>query len=152
MKIHALKKSVTFAEEALVVDIQSFLQTLMDEKEINRAQLADAMGVTRGRVSQMFSSDCKNFTVRLLARALHALGEKAELTCEGHRKILRKSLIAQLECAKPHMQQEASWSKAFSAVNDHLPHFGGDIEVATGQCDRIGKVVRLFEAERRRVG
>lgn len=150
MHIKDLKKTVAFAEEALVVDIQSFLQTLMDEKNINRAQLAEAMGVTRGRVSQMFSADCKNFTVRLLARALHAMGENAELTCEAHRKILRRSLISKLANAKSYPQQEASWSRAFSAVNDHLPAFGEDIEVATAQCDKIGKVVRLFETERRR--
>ncbi len=81
-----LRKTAVFAEEAFVVDLQSLLQGVLDERGWTRAQLAEALGVSRARVSQMFSDDCKNFTVRLLARALHALGEKAEVTTERRRK------------------------------------------------------------------
>ena len=75
-------KSMTqsFAEEAFVVDVQSFLHQLMTEKSFSRSQLADALGVTRARISQIFSDDCKNLTVRLLARVVHALGEQPEIT------------------------------------------------------------------------
>jgi transcriptional regulator with XRE-family HTH domain len=79
-------RSAIFAEEALVVDAQSFLHRLMVEKGINRTQLANAMGVSKARVSQIFSDECKNFTVRLLARACHALGEEPRLssqTCDA---------------------------------------------------------------------
>ncbi|WP_295527196.1 helix-turn-helix transcriptional regulator [Novosphingobium sp. Chol11] len=62
-----------------MVDVQSFLHQLMVEKGINRSQLAKAMGVSRARVSQIFSDECKNFTIRLLARAVHALGEVPEI-------------------------------------------------------------------------
>ena len=73
-------RSAVFAEEAFVVDVQSFLHRLMEEKSINKTQLAAAMGVTKARVSQIFSDECKNFTVRLLARACHALGEEPRIT------------------------------------------------------------------------
>lgn len=75
-------RSTVFAEEAFVVDVQAFLYQLMEEKNISRADLAKAMGVSRARVTQIFSDECKNFTVRLLARAMHALGEKPRLACD----------------------------------------------------------------------
>lgn len=81
---------LTFAEEALVVDVQLFLHNLMLEKGFNRADLAKAMGVSRARVTQIFSDDCKNFTVRLFARAAGALGERVELDCD-HFKRARKN-------------------------------------------------------------
>lgn len=90
-------RSAVFAEEAFVVDVQSFLHRLMIEKGLNRTQLADAMGVSKARVSQIFSDECKNFTVRLLARACHALGEEPQIssgTCDAldHREKLKDQL------------------------------------------------------------
>lgn len=75
----ATSTSVTGAEEAFVVDVQSFLHQLMIDRGFSRSQLADAMGVSRARISQLFSDECRNFTIRLLARAVHALGERVEL-------------------------------------------------------------------------
>lgn len=88
----ALRASPTFAEEAFVVEVQSFLQTVMDEKGINKSTLAKSMGVSKARVSQMFSSEVKNFTIRLLAKALYAMGEKAELTCGAYREVEARRL------------------------------------------------------------
>lgn len=72
-----------FAEEELVVNAQGLLQELLDEKGMSRAQLARAMGVSRARVTQLFSDECKNFTLRLWARALFALGEQAVVSYAG---------------------------------------------------------------------
>jgi transcriptional regulator with XRE-family HTH domain len=77
--IGSKERAAVFAEEDFVVESQIFLHQMMEEKGMSRADLARAMGVTRARVSQIFSDECKNFTVRLLARAVHALGEKPEL-------------------------------------------------------------------------
>ena len=79
--------SAIYAEEGFVVDVQSFLQELMEEKGISRSQLANAMGVTRARISQIFSDECKNLTVRLLARAVHALGEVPQVECQLTRQL-----------------------------------------------------------------
>lgn len=73
-----LKASPEFAEEMLVADIQSYLEQLLDEKGCSRTDLARRMGVSKARVSQIFS-DQQNFTVRLLARAFHALGEEVRI-------------------------------------------------------------------------
>ena len=72
-----------FAEEALVVNAQGLLQELLNEKGLSRADLARAMGVSRARVTQLFSDECKNFTIRLWARALFALGEEAVVSYSG---------------------------------------------------------------------
>lgn len=82
---HDIKQNerIIFAEEALVVNAQGLLQELLDEKGLSRADLARAMGVSRARVTQLFSDECKNFTLRLWARALFALGEEAVVTYAG---------------------------------------------------------------------
>lgn len=76
-------EQLIYAEEALVVDAQGILQHLLDERGMSRADLARAMGVSRARVSQLFSDECKNFTIRLWARALFALGEEAVVSYAG---------------------------------------------------------------------
>lgn len=75
-----LERNAVFAEEDFVVEAQLFLHALMEKKGASRSDLARAMGVSRARVTQIFSDECKNFTVRLLARAAHALGEAPLLT------------------------------------------------------------------------
>lgn len=82
---HDSKQSerLIYAEEALVVNAQGLLQELLEEKGMTRADLARAMNVSRSRVTQLFSDDCKNFTIRLWARALFALGEEAVVSYAG---------------------------------------------------------------------
>lgn len=73
-------------EEHFVTDTQLLLHEMMLAKGITRAELARRMGVSRARVTQIFSSECTNFTVRLLARAMHALGEAPAVACEWTRQ------------------------------------------------------------------
>lgn len=88
----ANEREAVFAEEAFVVEVQGVLHQIMLKKGISRAHLARAMNVSRARVTQIFSDECKNFTVRLLARAMHAMGEVPELTCEFHLQEIRGEL------------------------------------------------------------
>jgi predicted XRE-type DNA-binding protein len=90
-KLNAEREAI-FAEEAFVVDVQILLNQIMKEKGFSRADLARAMNVSRARITQIFSDDCKNFTVRLLARAMHAMGEVPEVTCEFHMDQMRSSV------------------------------------------------------------
>lgn len=93
------ERSRTAVEERFVVEVQSYLQELMDLRGMNRSQLADAMGVSRARITQIFSDECTNLTVRLLARAAHALGEEPEISSHAtqrrrdERRIMRHSAI-----------------------------------------------------------
>lgn len=73
-------RSRVAVEERFVADVQSYLQEMMDIRGITRSQLAEILGVSRSRVSQIFSQDCRNLTVRLLARAAHAVGEEPSIT------------------------------------------------------------------------
>lgn len=75
------ERDAIFAEEAFVVEVQGLLHQIMEEKGYSRADLARALNVSRARITQIFSDDCKNLTVRLLARAMHAMGESPELVC-----------------------------------------------------------------------
>jgi transcriptional regulator with XRE-family HTH domain len=77
----ANERNSIFAEEAFVVEVQSLLHEIMEEKGISRADLARAMNVSRARITQLFSDECTNFTVRLLARAMYALEEIPTLGC-----------------------------------------------------------------------
>jgi plasmid maintenance system antidote protein VapI len=86
----ANEREAIFAEEAFVVDAQILLNQIMKEKGYSKADLARAMNVSRARITQIFSDECKNFTVRLLARAMHAMGEAPELTCELHLQEIRR--------------------------------------------------------------
>ena len=83
------ERNAIFAEEAFVVDVQILLNQIMAQKGFSRADLARAMNVSRPRITQIFSDDCKNFTVRLLARAMYAMGESPSLTCELELAALR---------------------------------------------------------------
>lgn len=137
--VNALKTTRAYAEEALVVDVQSLLETVMHAKGLTRAQLAEAMGVSRARVSQMFSSDASNFTVRLLARALHAMGEQGQLTCDMHRKIRRGQAMAEVVAGAARFDTDWSvqWEHAYGVANDHGPSAAGSsIEVAGGTGKR----------------
>lgn len=86
----ANEREAVFAEEAFVVDVQIMLNKIMKEKGFSRADLARSMNVSRARITQIFSDECKNLTVRLLARAMFAMGEAPELTCELHLEEVRR--------------------------------------------------------------
>ena len=68
--------SDTFREEFFIAEAQSRLGDLMEIKGITRAELARRLDVSRARVTQIFSDESKNFTVRLLVRSFLALGEE----------------------------------------------------------------------------
>jgi len=74
------------AIEGFMVDVQVYLNEIMDAKKISRAELARRMGVSRARVSQMFSDD-SNLTVRQLARAAYHLGEEPRVESDTTRTL-----------------------------------------------------------------
>lgn len=111
------EKLAIFAEEALVVDAQVFLHNLMEEKGVSRAELARRMGVSRARVTQMFSDECTNLTIRLLARAAHALGERIELDCDHFRSRRLTNRRAEVK-ASP----DVHWFEEYEKTDDqNLP-------------------------------
>lgn len=83
---HSVQRSVVAVEEGFVVEVQSYLQELMNNAGISRSELARRMGVSRARVTQIFSDECTNLTVRLLAKAAHAMGEEPKIESELTRR------------------------------------------------------------------
>ena len=63
----------------LVRSVVNEVSWYMTEHKVSRADLAQAMGVSPGRVSQILSGD-ENLTLRTLSSVLTALGASAELT------------------------------------------------------------------------
>lgn len=86
------------AIEGFIVDVQVYLNEIMEKKKISRAELSRRMGVSRARVSQMFSDD-SNVTVRQLARAAYHLGEEPRVESETTRTMRNERTTARQEAA-----------------------------------------------------
>ena len=67
-----------FAVEAFRVDVQHRIQTVMNRKNVSQKKLAERLGVSEARVSQIFSSR-SNMTLRFLARVFFALDDECRL-------------------------------------------------------------------------
>lgn len=63
------------AEENLLIDYQFLVQELMVKKNVSRADLAEAAGLSKARLSQLLGPEA-NPTIKTMARLIHALGEK----------------------------------------------------------------------------
>ena len=68
-----------FAIEALVFSTQVALQKAMNQKGVGNKELSERLGMSPARVSQIFSSNGPNLTLKMIARIAHALGEDFEL-------------------------------------------------------------------------
>lgn len=91
-KLQSLRGTAEYAEEKLVARAQSLLEGILQEKGMSKTDLAKKMGVSKARVSQIFS-DNQNFTFRLMAKAFYALGEELSL-CREAERVEHKSLPA----------------------------------------------------------
>lgn len=122
------EKTAIFAEEAFVVDVQSFLHHMMEEKGLSRADLAKAMGVSRARITQIFSDESPNFTVRLLARAAHAMGESLELDAGFLRECRAQEAekILADSCSREKSNVVPIWSKMNEFEEDGAVHCHSD--------------------------
>ena len=75
-----------YAEEKLILAVQAEMENLLQRNSVSRAELARRLDVSEARVSQIFSSEPKNLTLRIIARVFHVLGEEASFTAsDGYR-------------------------------------------------------------------
>ena len=75
-----------FAIEALVFSTQVALQKAMNQKGVGNKELSERLGMSPARVSQIFSSNGPNLTLKMIARIAHAIGEDFELISVGGRE------------------------------------------------------------------
>lgn len=72
----------------LVLSIQFALQKSMNNNCVSQKELAQRLGVSPARVSQILSSEGTNLTLRTIGRIAHALGEDFELVTKRDVKAL----------------------------------------------------------------
>ncbi|MEV5511128.1 helix-turn-helix domain-containing protein [Streptomyces orinoci] len=79
----AWRRTTTDGEQAagarLARQATASLAGLLAERELSRRELADRLGVSPGRVSQILSGD-ENLTLRTLAAVAECLGARVEIT------------------------------------------------------------------------
>ncbi|MFC2967720.1 helix-turn-helix domain-containing protein [Acidimangrovimonas pyrenivorans] len=114
-----------FAIEALAMSVQFALQKAMNENCITQKQLAERLGVSPARVSQILAKDATNLTLKTIGRIADALGEEFELfSLRDINKL--KARAKKGETGRfckiitiPHLHKGASWVDT-SAANDRL--------------------------------
>ena len=104
---------VDYAVEALTVSVQLAIQKAMHEKSISQKQLAERLGVSAARVSQMLSSSGPNLTLKVLGKIAYALGDEFELLSVHDIKRMRANQVAH---AKEEKIAVAARAKASSAA------------------------------------
>lgn len=95
------------AEENALMDFQFALIDAMNERGMTQAELAETLGVTRARISQLLSSEA-NPTIKLVGRALAAVGLKAEYA----RKAKPSAKVREVASSF----REHSWKGGFAVI------------------------------------
>lgn len=102
--------SELFREEYFVSEIQARLSSIMEDKGISRAELARKLGVSRARVTQIFSDDANNFIIRLMFNVFSALEEEPIiLTKQEYQRLKEKEVT-----------RDTGTSKPFTGLSDQL--------------------------------
>lgn len=83
-------------EESLVTEVQYLVQELMNERGINRVQLAELLGISKSRVTQLLG-DNANPTLRTLVAVFDALGEEIDIS----RLSCRRKAVAAISEPEP---------------------------------------------------
>ncbi len=100
-----LLSSDQFREELFVAQTQARLAQILEEKGVCRAELARRLDVTRARVTQIFSDDAKNLTLRLLVRSYLALGEEPLVIPRSEYEALKAKKPTGVSAGSPHTQE-----------------------------------------------
>ena len=74
------------AEENLLIDYQFLLQELMVSKNVSRTELAEKAGISKARLSQIFSAEA-NPTLKTFARLFYALGEEIQVGLKSFEEV-----------------------------------------------------------------
>ncbi|MEK7406125.1 MAG: helix-turn-helix transcriptional regulator, partial [Acidobacteriota bacterium] len=70
-----------YAIEGLITDAAELVARLMEEKVVNKAELARRLGKSRAWVTQLLSGKA-NMTIRTLAEVVHVLGAGVKLSTQ----------------------------------------------------------------------
>lgn len=71
----------TLEEERLILEATELIEELLDQKDINRKQLADRLGKSKAHVTQLLSGE-RNLTLRTLAELAYNLSHRLHLAVQ----------------------------------------------------------------------
>lgn len=71
-----------YVSEDYVIAFQETLRTALNDKEMSHSDLADVLGVSRSRISQLFMNDT-NPSIRYVGLVLFRLGYTIEFKKQG---------------------------------------------------------------------
>ena len=115
--VESHRLNVDFAVERLILEFMGAIHRQMEESNVTQEEMAQRMGVTQARVSQMLDFT-GNVTVRTLGRAACALG------CEWTE--IKLSPVAEPDMSKEvksltEVNIKASTASAKKSVNKEIP-------------------------------
>lgn len=110
---------VVRAEVTFVTDLQLEIEAALDRQGLTQRDLAKALGVSEGRISQILSENGANLEARTIAKIAHALGMEAKLKFWPN-DVETKSAsdaVCLAEWTRAHGQASA-WARSVLASND----------------------------------
>ena len=128
--VRVLSKEEAIAEVDLVIDFQFLVQDLAETSQLSRTELADRIGISKARLSQLLGSGA-NPTLHNVARILHALGEKASISVKrknakrSHEKIAGTSVVANTNTFRYEEPSQKARLKSASKTDLALMAIGG---------------------------
>lgn len=138
-KFQDLLNTVEFKEEVFVAEAQAQLQTLLEDRGVTRAELSRLLGVSRARITQIFSDDANNLTLRLLARSFLALGEQPVVIPKSEYERLVQCASDAKRSVKTRSREAVNGGEdvlTASLIAEALRSSG---EVQTQDCDRSSR-------------
>ena len=115
------KELEIYALENLVFSVQVALQRAMNKQGVNGKNLAEKLGMTPARVSQIFSDRGPNLTLRTIAKIQYALGEDFELVLRSDIEALKKSSKKSAEMRAIVNGRMSPWKETISHNSNRKP-------------------------------
>jgi transcriptional regulator with XRE-family HTH domain len=94
LELQSEQERENFAAESLAVSIQLAIQRVMMRNGVSQKQLAERLGVSAARVSQILSAHGRNLTLGTLGRIAHALEEDFEFVAVNDLRDLKSKAKA----------------------------------------------------------
>lgn len=69
----AIEREETLAQDRFLIMVQSAIQNVLNDKGLKYRDLARRMRVSEARISQLFSDDASNMTVKTIAKVFYHL-------------------------------------------------------------------------------
>ena len=120
----AVKDNAQLSTERLVFSVQVALQQSMHRNCISQKVLAERLGISAARVSQILVGDQANLTLKTIAKIAHALGESFELVTEAEKMRATKAKRENCDCRAISVKanrSKATWQDA-SANDNRFPY------------------------------